>query len=225
MPNNRTENKKQKIILAATKVFAQTGFEKATISEIANTAGVSDRTIYDYFSNKEGLLFAIPAEITKSLFESMEFHLKLIRGSAAKLRAVIYLFIDSYRSNPDFTAVLMLYLKHNKRFLDTEGHHTIKAGVKHITQIIEQGMASGEFKKEVDPYLVRSMILGTIEHLVTNWVMTGNPGNLEEYVDPLIDTIILGIENRKPEPAHCCFRQPAGNPDDLSGRDTGEEPE
>jgi TetR/AcrR family fatty acid metabolism transcriptional regulator len=103
--------------------------------------------------------------------------------------------MDSYRKNPDFASVLMLYLKHNKKFLDTEGHLTIKAGIKHITTVIEQGIEAKEFKEDTHPYLIRSMILGTIEHLVTNWVMTGSPDNLEELVDPLIDTIIKGISN------------------------------
>ncbi len=197
MAINRTDSTKQRIIKVATKVFAKKGLAEAKISEIAEGANVSNATIYEHFSNKEGLLFAIPAQITKSLFETMEFHLKLIRGSANKLRSIIYLFIDSYRRNPDFTAVLMIYLKHNKKFLDTKGHHAIKAGIRHISEIIEDGVASGEFKKGINPYLIRSMILGTIEHLVTNWVMTGNPDNLEEFVDPLIDTIILGIENKE----------------------------
>ena len=38
------------------------------------------------------------------------------------------------------------------------------------------------------------MVLGTIEHLVTNWVMTGKPDSLIEFVDPLIDSLLAGIE-------------------------------
>ncbi|MCP4020779.1 MAG: TetR/AcrR family transcriptional regulator, partial [Desulfobacteraceae bacterium] len=176
--------------------------------EIAKAANVSDRTIYDYFSNKEALLFAIPAEITKSLFEALEFHLELIRGSANKLRSIIYLFLNAYWKNPDFTAVLMLHLKHNKKFLEAEGRQVIKDGIRHISEIIEQGIASGEFKKDINPYLIRSMILGTIEHLVTNWVMTGRPDNLVEFVDPLIDTIILGIVNTEDTQDHWSHHRP-----------------
>jgi len=193
MPQNKTEIRKQQILDTATKVFSQRGFNEATISEIAKEAKISEASIYEYFSTKEGLLFSIPTQSSQQLFDTMAFHLRLIRGAANKLRAIVFLFIDSYRKNPDFAAVLMLYLKHNKKFLDTEGHMTIKAGIKQITTVIEQGIESKEFKEDTHPYLIRSMILGTIEHLVTNWVMTGSPDNLEELVDPLIDTIIKGI--------------------------------
>ncbi len=194
MALTKIEIRKKNIIDTATKVFAQRGFQEATITEIAKEAKVSEASIYEYFSTKEGLLFSIPAESSHTLFEVMSFHLKLIRGAANKLRAIVFLFMDSYQTNSDFAAVLMLFLKHNRKFLDTPGHHAIKEGIKQITQVIEEGIENNEFRQDLNPYLVRSMILGTIEHLVTNWVMTGNPDNLTEFVDPLIDSIIQGIE-------------------------------
>ncbi len=192
----KTELRKKQILDTATKVFAQRGFQEATITEIAKEAKVSEASIYEYFSTKEGLLFSIPAQSSQNLFETMAFHLKLIRGAGNKLRAIVYLLMDSYQSNPDFAAVLMLFLKHNKKFLDTSGHHVIKEGIKQITRVIEEGIEQGEFKPELNPYLIRAMVLGTIEHLVTNWVMTGNPESLIQFVDPLIDSLLAGIETR-----------------------------
>ncbi len=190
----KTELRKKQILDTATKVFAQRGFQEATITEIAKEAKVSEASIYEYFSTKEGLLFSIPAQSSQTLFETMAFHLKLIRGAGNKLRAIVYLLMDSYQSHPEFAAVLMLFLKHNKKFIDTPGHHVIKEGVKQITRVIEEGIESGEFKPALNPYLIRAMVLGTIEHLVTNWVMTGNPESLIQFVDPLIDSLLAGIE-------------------------------
>jgi len=141
-------------------------------------------------------LFSIPAQASQNLFETMAFHLKLIRGAGNKLRAIVYLLMDSYQSNPDFAGVLMLFLKHNKKFLDTSGHHVIKEGVRQITRVIEEGIESGEFREDLNPYLIRAMVLGTIEHLVTNWVMTGKPESLIQFVDPLIDSLLAGIDSR-----------------------------
>lgn len=191
----KTEMRKKQILDTATRVFAQRGFQEATITEIAKEARVSEASIYEYFSTKEGLLFSIPARSTKEVFDTMAFHLKLIRGAGNKLRAIVYLLMDSYQANPEFAAVLMLFLKHNKKFLDTQGHQVIKQGVKQITTVIEEGLASGELRPGLDPYLTRAMVLGTIEHLVTNWVMTGTPGSLVQYVDPLIDNLLAGIRN------------------------------
>ena len=192
----KTQLRKKTIIETATRVFARRGFAETTITEIAKAAKVSEASIYEYFSTKENLLFSIPAASGQDLFDTLAFHLRLIRGAGNKLRAIIYLFMESYQTHPDFAAVLMLYLKHNKKFLDTQGHQAIKNGIKQISVVIEEGIQSGEFKPELDVYLIRSMILGTIEHMVTNWVMTSRPDNLMQWVDPMIDTLLGGIENK-----------------------------
>jgi TetR/AcrR family fatty acid metabolism transcriptional regulator len=47
------------ILDAATQVFAQKGFHRATIKEIARQAGIADGTVYNYFENKPDLLLGI----------------------------------------------------------------------------------------------------------------------------------------------------------------------
>ena len=47
------------ILDAATRVFAAKGYNGATIHDIAQAAGVADGTIYNYFENKDALLFGI----------------------------------------------------------------------------------------------------------------------------------------------------------------------
>ena len=55
--NNRT-----RILQVAEKLFAKKGFDKATVDEIANTAGVNKALIYYYFKSKE--------QIKETLFEN-----------------------------------------------------------------------------------------------------------------------------------------------------------
>ncbi len=203
----KIEVRKEQILRAAEKVFAQKGFQEATIAEIAKLAKISEASIYEYFTTKEGLLFAIPVAAASKLFETTDLHLKMIRGSANQLRAIIYLFFSAYKDNPDFAAIIMLILKHNKRFLETEGHLVIRRGIKNITTIVEEGVASGEFKNDTNPYLVRAMIIGTIEHVVTAWLMTGKPDDFMELVNPLIDTIIQGIKPREEETSYWSLRR------------------
>lgn len=193
----KMEIRKNKILKAAERIFGQKGFQDTTISEIAKEAKVSEASIYEYFSTKEGLLFSVPTQGASELFELMEFHLKLIRGAANKLRSIIYLFLSSYEESPDNAAIIMLILKHNKKFLNTEGHLEIKKGLRIINETIEEGVETGEFRNDINVYLIRSMIIGTIEHLVTSWLMTGRPEHLTDLVDPLVDTVVQGIQTKE----------------------------
>ncbi len=195
--STKMEARKNQILKAAEHIFGQKGFQDATISEIAKEAKISEASIYEYFSTKEGLLFSVPTEGAFELFELMQFHLKLIRGAGNKLRSIIYLFLSQYEERPDNASIIMLTLKHNKKFLNTEGHLAIKKGLKIINETIEEGVKTGEFRDDINVYLIRSIIIGTIEHLVTSWLMTGRPESLTELVDPLVDTVIEGIQSKE----------------------------
>src|SRR5262244_1162784 len=51
--------RRSQILDAATQVFASKGFNRATIRDVAQAAGVADGTIYNYFANKTDLLFGL----------------------------------------------------------------------------------------------------------------------------------------------------------------------
>ena len=51
--------RRSQILDAAVKVFAEKGFHRATIRDVANAAGVADGTIYNYFENKTAVLLGI----------------------------------------------------------------------------------------------------------------------------------------------------------------------
>ena len=194
MPSpKRLKARKEQILKAAQKVFSKKGFHEATISEIAREAGLSDATIYEYFSTKEELLFSIPRETTRAGMERMQGYLKFIRGAGNKIRAIIYHYLWFYQNEPDYASVVMLVLKQNRKFLETEVYQIIREGFRGILEVIEEGIDSGEFRPDTDPYLVRQVILGTMEHIVIRWLLLGKPKDLTQYADPLADMITGGI--------------------------------
>jgi len=58
--------RRRQILDAATRVFSERGFPRATIKEIARTAGVAEGTIYNYFGSKEDLLFGLLDRVNES---------------------------------------------------------------------------------------------------------------------------------------------------------------
>lgn len=51
--------RKNQILDAAVKVFAEKGFHRATIKDVARQAGIADGTIYNYFENKTALMLGL----------------------------------------------------------------------------------------------------------------------------------------------------------------------
>jgi TetR/AcrR family transcriptional regulator, fatty acid metabolism regulator protein len=215
----RSKDKFSTIINAAMKVFGEKGYYNATISEIARKAGVSEATIYEYFGSKEDLLFAIPKEITYQAVDFLRSMTPYVKGAGNKIRAIVYGYFNLYRDNPDYSSLVLLDLKHNRNFMETDGYKAVKQATDFILEAIREGMETGEFRPDIDPYLVRSMILGTIEHIFFNWHLKGRKKELASFVDPLVDSIIQGIGS-PPEPKAIQINinlaeeaaQPAGKP-------------
>ncbi len=59
------EARRNQILDAAAQVFAEKGFHRATIKEIAGAAGVSEGTIYNYFDSKDGLLIGLMSRLAE----------------------------------------------------------------------------------------------------------------------------------------------------------------
>lgn len=196
----KNPRKGAKVLKAAESIFAKKGFQSATISDIAKKAKVSEATIYEYFTSKEELLFAIPFQIIQAYHEKNSEILPHIEGAANKLCFLVKRHLSLYQENPDYANVVMLNLKVNRNFLKTDAYRVVQLSAKKYIKVIEEGIQSGEFRPDINPYLVRSMIWGTIEHSVTRKSILGEPGNLISLADDICNTIFAGIRLHKNEP-------------------------
>ncbi|MBO0795580.1 MAG: TetR/AcrR family transcriptional regulator [Ktedonobacteraceae bacterium] len=75
--------RRNQILDAATHVFAEKGFHRATIKDIARQAGIADGTIYTYFASKADVLLAILNRLNETTEREQHFAL----GSEQDLRA------------------------------------------------------------------------------------------------------------------------------------------
>jgi len=197
---NRPKTRKDRIMDAALRIFAEKCFQNATITEISKAAGVSEATIYEYFGTKEDLLFAIPEKITNDTFEESSKVIPYIKGVEGKIRAILLFYVKLYQSNPNYSALVLLQLMSNRRFRQTPAHAAIRTSAHTLLDCIREGIADGTFKKDSNPYLIRSVFMGTIEHLFIHWHMQGMPKKkpgIAEMLDALLETVFDGIRARK----------------------------
>lgn len=85
----RRREKSRQILRAAIELFERFGFRRVTVSEIAERAGVSQVTIYKYFSTKQEL---VRRSIKEYLLQSAESYVEILRSNRPfvdRLRAVM----------------------------------------------------------------------------------------------------------------------------------------
>ena len=96
------EMRRQSIIDAAEQVFAQRGFEVATMADIADQARLSRALVYFYFKDKEELALAITARGLQALRRSFERASAKCQTGLEKATAIGQAYMDFARSQSDY---------------------------------------------------------------------------------------------------------------------------
>lgn len=185
--------RKESIIRAAIDVFGKKDFQSSSISEIAQRAGVADGTIYQYFRSKEDLFFAIPIEKTKEFRGQLDLHLEGISGAFNKIRKFVWYFLYFFKTNPEYGRLLLLEMRVSRSFVKTETYDFLKQSVGQVMNIITEGQNEGVIRQDTDIYILRHLVLGILEHMVSRWLLKGETYDLlerhQEVSQLLIDAL------------------------------------
>ncbi len=190
------EEKRRTIALSCRVLLLEHGIKNLTISQIAQTAGIGKGTVYEYFSNKEDIVF----EIISSFIQEHERRLQQIAQmdipTKEKILSFYFLFFDDdsakrqLRTYREFLAISMTDPTAQMIAFSQECNQRISA----ISQnIIQAAITKGELKPEA---------LDVIHHLST--YHTGliveeqkSALNAKEEIQNLLDTLFSLMENRK----------------------------
>jgi TetR/AcrR family fatty acid metabolism transcriptional regulator len=191
MPKKKV--KRQLIIDAAIEVFSRNGFQNSTISEIAQKANVAEGTIYQYFKNKEDLFFSIPIDKTREFYDELELHLQGINGAENKIRKFVWYYFYHLQDNPEYARALMLEMRVNRNFAKAKAFEAYRPLTYKILEIIEEGQEEGIIRNDTNKYMIRHLILGILEHIVTRWLLKGEKGDLLDQYNEAVELLIQGI--------------------------------
>jgi TetR/AcrR family fatty acid metabolism transcriptional regulator len=164
-------NTRSRIIQSAKELFADQGYQKTTIVEISKRAGLSEAALYEYFRGKEDLLLTIPDLWVRKLLEDLDEQLFGIQGAVNKLRKFLWWYLRQVEKAPLDAKIVYLFLKTNSNFLTTEVYSNVKRLYAHIVVILEEGRANGELRADLLPQAGRDIFVGTMDHLVTRWLL------------------------------------------------------
>ena len=185
--------KRQTIIQAAIEVFGKKSFRDSSISEIARRASVAEGTIYQYFKNKEDLFFSIPIEKTREFCGELELHLQGMIGPFNKIRKFIWYYLYFFKTNPEYGRILMLEMRVSRTFVKTKTYSFLRRSTSEILEIIKEGQEEGVIRVDANPYVIRQLTLGILEHVVTRWLLKGEKYDLMDSYEDISKLVIDGI--------------------------------
>jgi TetR/AcrR family fatty acid metabolism transcriptional regulator len=165
-------NRLDAIMNAAEKVFAGKDFSEATISEIAKFVGIADGTIYEYFENKEDILFSIAVKRFDTYLREFADAFEM-RNPVSKLRRLIKYHFASFLTERHFLKVFLLQLQLNERFYGSKAFDGFRTYFSLIEDVIEEGKKAGVFHSAVNPRVFRNVFLGAFSHVALRWLILG----------------------------------------------------
>jgi len=195
--NRDPADKRERIIAAAERIFAQKGYFETTVAEIARDAQVAEGTIYEYFANKKDLLYAVPENYLADYATFVLDHLQGIKGALNKIRKIIWCHLFYFRNHKDFTKIMTLEIRIDPDYYRSKTYENLKLYSDLIIQIITEGIKDGEIGPNVNPHIIRDMILGTIEHVSIPWLVFGREIPIDNLVEDVSTAVFLGLAPRE----------------------------
>ncbi len=149
--------RRNSILSAARDLFYRKGYQTTTMEEIAEKAELSKGTLYLYFRSKDELYISIIEEGFYELEEKLTQATKRKRNVEQKIRAIYYTFIQHCLDNPEYFRITQYFLSGYARenispqLQQRINHLSIKL-LDYASQAIREGIDSGLFKKELNPF-------------------------------------------------------------------------
>jgi TetR/AcrR family transcriptional regulator, fatty acid metabolism regulator protein len=194
--SKKAEDTKDRIINSAKQLFAENGFIKTTVADICRQAGLSEAALYEYFKGKEDLLLAIPDLWVNQLLLDLEDQMFGIRGAFNKLRKYIWWTYRRIEDSPLDANVVYLHLKNNASFMETPVYTNVKALYHYLINIFEEGVRSGEMRQDLDPIAARTIVIGTMDHTVTRWLLKNMSYSLFERLEVTFNLLEEAFSNK-----------------------------
>lgn len=161
---------RDKILCAATKVFARYGYEGGSIEKISSAAKSVDRMIYYYFGSKEGLFIAVLEDMYGKMNQA-ELKLTLDTTQPVEsIKAVIRFVVAYYKKNPEFITLLNIENLHRGKHIGKSQHANefSSPAIAVIDEILQSGVRQGLFRNDVAARDVYLLIAATAYFYISN---------------------------------------------------------
>ncbi|MEH6586880.1 MAG: TetR/AcrR family transcriptional regulator [Halioglobus sp.] len=191
----RLEQRESDILDSATQLFAKEGFHGTSTRKIASAAGVSEGTLFHYFSTKNVLLLAILDGFYNDLVESARQGMQEIMGTRERL---LFLARNHLRSLMDNQALMMrliqVYLSVDVNYyLDYKSsplHDLNYRYTRIFDNAIREGMERGYIKQDLELSAVRDLFFGGLEYgMRTLMGRKYSTQKMDAYVDALVEPL------------------------------------
>ncbi|GAC1344628.1 MAG: hypothetical protein NVSMB29_18340 [Candidatus Dormibacteria bacterium] len=176
----RGERTRERILEAATEVFARRGLHGTRVSDIAEQAGIAYGLVYHHFRNKDEILAAIYHERWGDYLDYVTELRHAQLPFAERIAKLVHFLVETYRQEPHLMTVMINEISRSYEFIESHDIGSMLVVFDAIEDIVEQGRRARQIRDDIDPKLVAYAVLGIAEMVLTGYVMGTLRRNLRE---------------------------------------------
>ena len=186
-------DKREAILKAATRVFAQSGFFNAQVADVARAAGVAAGTVYLYFRSKDDLLVSLFERTMKEAIAAGREALDGATDPRDRLRRIARLHLERLGRDRDLAVVFQVELRQSTKFMERFSSSYLREYLGLIRDAVEAGQAAGIFRTEVSATTAAKILFGALDEMATNWMLSRRRYPLVADADAVIDLFLNGV--------------------------------
>lgn len=180
--STRSDATKKKLFDAAMELIGERGFTDASVDQIVERAGVAKGTVYYHFAGKAELVEALIADrfapLATAFREAAEANADDPR---AAIEAIVRAELEFLSQNSSFSKLLLTEMWREDRVWRETLVLARRELFAVISDVIRQGVASGEFRADIDPEFGASALFGMTATVALDW-LAFEPGKPLETV-------------------------------------------
>lgn len=161
------ERQRRRILDAAGKLFDERGIDRVTMADITVASGVQASTIYQYFSNKEEVVWAIMRDVMQERSECAQQLLRSAANAAARISMLFGFFADELVNEPlkvRFVAQFdAMYARDwpAERLIAMESQ-IFPESFEWFGGLIREGIADGSLRSDLNPDLTMHAVINAV---------------------------------------------------------------
>ena len=186
--------RRKQIIDGAVKVFTDKGFHSATVREIADAAGLTMGSLYNYIRSKEDIIYIVYDHITRILRDEVKDAVAGLSDPKQRLEAALFQNLNSIYEHQD----IVMFIYKASTFLDRESLHEVLARETEYIELFEGLLRDYFGEEEVNEGRLRlaADLLTYIPVIVTfrRWSLRRRFDSIDTVMKGILDFVRHGIE-------------------------------
>ncbi|HWQ29701.1 MAG TPA: TetR/AcrR family transcriptional regulator [Negativicutes bacterium] len=189
----------EKILDAAIIHFAQKGYNGTKTADIARDAGVSEGSVFKYYSTKKDILRGVMEKIVHQIIPDIvigpgdEFEELLKSGDPAEeLKKIVRSRIGKVLKNVNAFRILLNELQYHEDILNEFRDQVILRFFGIVEGAFKEISGKGMFR-QVDPHMAARSLLGMMNVIVLENIVLKRPLDIDREIDAVLDLFMNGI--------------------------------